>query len=41
MRVVLPKEVVDTLHLRRGSHVHFVLLPDGRVEVRRVRLTLE
>lgn len=39
-RVVLPKEVVEALCLRRGSHVAFTV-DKGVVGMRKVRLTLE
>lgn len=40
MRVVLPKNVVDALHLRQGDHVAFVV--DGHeVTLRKVKLSLD
>jgi AbrB family looped-hinge helix DNA binding protein len=40
-RVVLPQEVKDALNAGPGDRVHFLVLPGGKVEVRKVRLSLE
>ncbi|HUR64174.1 MAG TPA: hypothetical protein VM241_06810 [Candidatus Thermoplasmatota archaeon] len=46
-RVVLPAEVIEALGLEvprvpgNDYYVHFTLTADGRIELQRVRLTLE
>jgi bifunctional DNA-binding transcriptional regulator/antitoxin component of YhaV-PrlF toxin-antitoxin module len=40
MRVVLPKNVADALHVKHGDHVAFVI-EGHEVRIKRVRLSLE
>lgn len=39
-RVVLPKEAIAALKVKRGDHVGFVV-SEGRVEIRKVKLAFE
>jgi AbrB family looped-hinge helix DNA binding protein len=40
MRVVLPKNVADALHIKQGDHVAFVIV-GSEVKLRKVKLTLD
>jgi bifunctional DNA-binding transcriptional regulator/antitoxin component of YhaV-PrlF toxin-antitoxin module len=40
MRVVLPKNVADALHVRHGDHVAFVV-EGHEVKLRKVKLSLD
>jgi AbrB family looped-hinge helix DNA binding protein len=40
MRVVIPKNVADALHVKQGDHVAFIVSGET-VQMRKVRLTLD